>query len=139
MQALVGGTWREAHLLLAPNHMLDLYADSTKSTRLDQVGLTLPHCRVSVQSSVAYTEVFHLSTVDRPYTFKLTVQTQGQPEKVPNIFCVNTLICPFQVLYLMCRSFAAKVEWVNKVEASLRTSAHNLTPPMVQLPEGANR
>ena len=82
MQALVGGSWREAHLLLAPNHMLDLYADSTKSTRLDQVGLTLPHCRVSVQSSVAYTEVFHLSTVDRPYTFKLTVQTQGQPEKV---------------------------------------------------------
>ena len=62
--------------------MLDLYADSTKSTRLDQVGLALPHCRVSVQSSVAYTEVYNLSTVDRPYTFKLTVQTQGQPEKV---------------------------------------------------------
>ena len=39
----------------------------------------------------------------------------------------------------MCRSFAAKVDWVNKVEASLRTSSHNLTPPMVQLPEGANR
>jgi len=124
VQALIGGTWREAHLLLAPNNMLDLYADSTKSTRLDQVGLALPHCRVSVQSSVAYTEVYNLSTVDRPYTFKLTVQTQGQPEKV---------------LYMMCRSFSAKVDWVNKVEASLRTSSHNLTPPMVQLPEGANR
>ena len=40
---------------------------------------------------------------------------------------------------MMCRSFAAKVDWVNKVEASLRTSSHNLTPPMVQLPEGAKR
>ena len=141
MQALVGGSWREAHLLLAPNHMLDLYADSTKSTRLDQVGLALPHCRVSVQSSVAYTEVFHLSTVDRPYTFKLTVQTQGQPEKVSLARLCDNILIPqsSQVLYLMCRSFAAKVEWVNKVEASLRTSSHNLTPPMVQLPEGANR
>jgi len=110
--------------VLTPTHMLDLYTDSSKSTRLDQIGLTLPHCRVSVQSSVAYTEVFHLSTSDRPYTFKLTVQTQGQPEKV---------------LYLMCRSFSNKVEWVNKVEASLRTSSHNMTPPMAQLPEGASK
>ena len=142
VQALIGGTWREAHLLLAPNNMLDLYADSTKSTRLDQVGLALPHCRVSVQSSVAYTEVYNLSTVDRPYTFKLTVQTQGQPEKVllANIFWLIILIyTQSQVLYMMCRSFSAKVDWVNKVEASLRTSSHNLTPPMVQLPEGANR
>merc|ERR1719317_625075 len=124
VQALVSGSWREAHLVLAPTHMLDLYTDSSKSTRLDQIGLTLPHCRVSVQSSVAYTEVFHISTSDRPYTFKLTVQTQGQPEKV---------------LYLMCRSFSNKVEWVNKVEASLRTSSHNMTPPMAQLPEGASK
>ena len=86
VQALVSGSWREAHLVLAPNHMLDLYTDSSKSTRLDQIGLTLPHCRASVQSSVAYTEVFHISTSDRPYTFKLTVQTQGQPEKVRSNF-----------------------------------------------------
>ena len=57
----------------------------------------------------------------------------------------------------MCRSFANKVDWVNKViinfhqhdlieltivtkvESSLRTSSHNLTPPVAQLPEGANR
>ena len=39
----------------------------------------------------------------------------------------------------MCRSFSNKVEWVNKVEASLRTSSHNMTPPMAQLPEGANK
>ena len=39
----------------------------------------------------------------------------------------------------MCRSFSNKVEWVNKVEASLRTSSHNMTPPMAQLPEGASK
>ena len=37
----------------------------------------------------------------------------------------------------MCRSFSNKVEWVNKVEASLRTSSHNMTPPMAQLPEAS--
>ena len=32
---------------------------------MDQLGLTLAHCTVSLQSSVGYTEVYHINTTDR--------------------------------------------------------------------------
>ena len=32
---------------------------------MDQLGLTLAHCTVSLQCSVGYTEVYHINTTDR--------------------------------------------------------------------------
>ena len=42
---------------------LDIYEDSSRNIRIDQISLTAPHCRVSVQSSVTYTEVLCVQEV----------------------------------------------------------------------------
>ena len=41
-----------------------LFSDVT-GPKMDQLGLTLAHCTVSLQSSVGYTEVYHINTTDR--------------------------------------------------------------------------
>ena len=43
--------------------------------------------------------MYYVRATDRPYTFKLTVHTEGKPEKA---------------VYLMSNNFAQKVEWVNR-------------------------
>jgi len=113
VQVLQGGDWTDALLVLTLDNVLDVYEDASRNIRIDQISLTAPHCRVSVQSSVAYTEVYYVSATDRPYTFKLTVHTTGKSEKA---------------VYLMCHNFAAKVEWVNRLEEVIKSSPNNLTP-----------
>lgn len=111
---LVRGEWVESYLVLTTTNMLDLYQDTTKAIRLDQVSLTAPNCRVSVQPSVSYSEAFYLNPSDRPYAFKLTANMAGTPEKA---------------VYLMCQNFAQKVEWVNKLEEVIKCVPSNLVVP----------
>ena len=73
----------------------------------------LPHCKVSLQSSVSYGEVFYINSNDRPYTFKLSIHTLGKQEKA---------------LYFMCQNFAGKVDWVNKLEEVIKSCPTNLAP-----------
>jgi len=112
-QILLRGEWTEAFIVLTLDNILDIYEDSSRNIRIDQISLTAPHCRVSVQSSVTYTEVYYVRATDRPYTFKLTVHTEGKPEKA---------------VYLMSNNFAQKVEWVNRLEEVIKTVPTNLQP-----------
>lgn len=115
MQTLVLGQWTETFLVLSPNGVLDLYnsSDLNPSNKRDQLGLTLPHCRVSLQSSVSFGEVFYINSTDRPYTFKLSIHTFGKQEKA---------------MYFMCQNFAGKVDWVNRLEEVIKSSPTNLMP-----------
>jgi len=115
VQTLLAGQWTETYLVLSPSGVLDLYTTSemNPSTRIDQLGLTLPHCKVSLQSSVSYGEVFYINTTDRPYTFKLSIHTLGKQEKA---------------MYFMCQNFAGKVDWVNRLEEVIKSSPANLAP-----------
>lgn len=115
VQTLLSGQWTETYLVLSPSGVLDLYnsSDVNPSNKRDQLGLTLPHCRVSLQSSVSYGEVFYINSTDRPYTFKLSIHTFGNQEKA---------------MYFMCQSFAGKVDWVNRLEEVIKSSPANLVP-----------
>merc|ERR1719369_587630 len=75
--------------------------------------LCAPHSRVSVQSNVAYSEVYFVSLSERTYAFKITVLTQGKSEKA---------------VYLMGQKFADKVEWVNQLDEVIKSFADNLVP-----------
>ena len=112
VQSIVSGQWTDVFLVLRPA-VLDMYADQDKTQKIDQLGLTLPHCAVSLQSSVSFGEVYHLNHTDRPYTFKLSVHTVGKFEKS---------------LYFMCQNFSSKVDWVNKLEEVIKSSSANLAP-----------
>jgi len=115
IQTLISGQWTETYLVLNHNGTLDLYnsSDLNQTNKRDQLGLTLPHCRVSLQSSVSYGEVFYLNTTDRPYTFKLSIHAMGKQEKA---------------MYFLCQSFAAKVDWVNQLDEVIKSSPANLAP-----------
>eukprot|EP00092_Neocalanus_flemingeri_P040694 GFUD01044305.1.p1 GENE.GFUD01044305.1~~GFUD01044305.1.p1 ORF type:complete len:1862 (+),score=644.25 GFUD01044305.1:78-5663(+) len=115
VQTLLAGQWTDTYLVLSPSGVLDLYTSNemNPSNRIDQLGLTLPHCRVSLQSSVSYGEVFYISSTDRPYTFKLSMHTLGKQEKA---------------MYFMCQNFAGKVDWVNRLEEVIKSSPANLAP-----------
>ena len=78
-QALSAGDWSEAWLVLTRANLLDVYQGADKSCRLDQISLAAPHCRVSVQSTVGYGEVYYVSYTDRPYAFKISVNTMVSP------------------------------------------------------------
>ena len=54
-----------------------------------------------------------INTTDRPYTFKLTIHTMGKLEKA---------------MYFMCQNFSSKVDWVNKLEEVIKSSASNMAP-----------
>ena len=128
VQSLVGGQWADVFLVLRSG-VLDMFSDQEKSNKLDQLGLTLPHCTVSLQSSVSFAEVmlsgtsfcltscnaqvYHINYTDRPYTFKLSVHTVGKLEKA---------------LYFMCQNFSSKVDWVNRLEEVIKSSPSNLSP-----------
>ena len=79
VQTLSAGDWSEAWLVLTRTNLLDVYQDADKSCRLDQISLAAPHCRVSVQSTVGYGEVYYVSYTDRPYAFKISVNTMVSP------------------------------------------------------------
>jgi hypothetical protein len=66
VQTHMSGQWTETYLVPSPNGVLDLYnsSDINPSNKRDQLGLTLPHCRVSLQSSVSYGEVFYINSTD---------------------------------------------------------------------------
>jgi len=115
IQTLLSGQWTETYLVLNTNGTLDMYntSDVNQSNKRDQLGLTLPHCRVSLQSSVSYGEVFYMNSTDRPYTFKLSVHAMGKQEKA---------------MYFMCQNFATKVDWVNQLEEVIKSSPANLVP-----------
>ena len=113
LQYLVSGQWTEVFLVLRSSGVLDIFTGTSSDTKLDQLGLTLAHCAVSLQSNVSYSEVYHVSTTDRPYTFKLTVHTIGKLEKA---------------MYFMCGNFSSKVDWVNKLEEVIKSSPANLAP-----------
>jgi len=113
VQTLQAGEWTEAWLVLNQNNMLDIYQDNNKNSRIDQVALTVPHCRVSVQSTVSFGEVYYVTSSDRPYAFKLSVNTMGKPEKA---------------IYFMSPNFEQKVDWVNKLEEVIKSAKSNLTP-----------
>ena len=134
VQCLVSGTWTDVFLVLRSGGGLDLFrGQEATGPKLDQLGLTLAHCAVSLQSSVSYNEVndcnhkcvlkcvlpnselqvYHLNTTDRPYTFKLSVHTMGKLEKA---------------VYFMCQNFSSKVDWVNKLEEVIKSSPANLAP-----------
>ena len=112
VQSFVSGQWSEVFLVLR-SAVLDMFTDPDKTQKIDQLGLTLPHCSVSLQSSVSFGEVYHLNHTDRPYTFKLSVHTVGKLEKS---------------LYFMCQNFSSKVDWVNKLEEVIKSSSANLAP-----------
>lgn len=130
VQCLVSGQWTDVFLVLRSGGGLDLFrGQEATGPKLDQLGLTLAHCAVSLQSSVSYNEVtdciivsvrpnselqvYHLNTTDRPYTFKLSVHTMGKLEKA---------------VYFMCQNFSSKVDWVNKLEEVIKSSPANLAP-----------
>ena len=96
VQCLISGQWSEVFLVLKSSGTLDVFSGSGQdlSHKLEQVGLTLTHCYVSLQSSVSFSEVYHINTTDRPYTFKLTLHTMGKLEKA---------------MYFMCNNFSSKV------------------------------
>jgi len=112
---LLSGQWTETFLVLSPAGVLDLYNSSemNPSNKIDQLGLTLPHCRVSLQSSVSYGEVFCINSTDRPYTFELNIHTLGKQEKA---------------MYIMCQNFAGKVDWVNRLDEVIKSCPSNLAP-----------
>ena len=129
VQSLVAGQWSDVVLVLR-SEVLDMFSDQEKTHKLDQLGLTIPHCSVSLQSSVSFAEVtqlvvclhpiyicvvqvYHINHIDRPYTFKLSLHTTGKLEKA---------------LYFMCQNFASKVDWVNKLEEVIKSSPTNLSP-----------
>ena len=112
VHSFVSGQWTEVFLVLRSS-VLDMFTEQDKTQKIDQLGLTLPHCAVSLQSSVTFGEVYHLNHTDRPYTFKLTVHTVGKLEKS---------------LYFMCQNFSSKVDWVNKLEEVIKSSSANLAP-----------
>ncbi|XP_023331353.1 citron Rho-interacting kinase [Eurytemora carolleeae] len=116
---LLRGDWVESVLVLTLDNILDIYQDASRNIRIDQIALTAPHCRVSVQPSVSFSEVYYVSASDRPYTFKLTVHVTGKSEKA---------------VYLMCKNFAQKVEWVNRLEEVITSSPSNMVP----IPDGCN-
>jgi len=115
VQMLLSGQWTETFLVLSPTGVLDLYnsREMNPSNKIDQLGLTLPHCRVSLQSSVSYGEVFCINSTDRPYTFKLNIHTLGKQEKA---------------MYIMCQNFAGKVDWVNRLDEVIKSCPSNLAP-----------
>lgn len=116
VQTLLSGQWTETFLVLGHSGELDLYTSNeiNPTNKIDQVGLTLPHCRVSLQSSVSFGEVFYINTTDRPYTFKLSIHTMGKQEKA---------------MYFMCQNFSGKVDWVNRLEEVIKSSPANLVCP----------
>ena len=72
-----------AEKLMKPYGIIESWPLPEKCIKLQckrkfKISLTAPHCRVSVQSSVAYTEVYYVTATDRPYTFKLSVHTTGK-------------------------------------------------------------
>lgn len=96
VQVLVGGQWVDRVIVLRDTGVLDIYTEVGEAgERVDQLALTQPHCRVSLQSSVSYGEVHYINTTDRPYTFKLSLHSLGKPE---------------QALYFMCQNFSVKVK-----------------------------
>ena len=113
VQCLVSGQWTDVFLVLRSGGGLDLFrGQEATGPKLDQLGLTLAHCAVSLQSSVSYNEVYHLNTTDRPYTFKLSVYTMGKLEKA---------------VYFMCQNFSSKEDCINKLEV-IKSSPANLAP-----------
>ena len=65
-QCLVAGQWSDVYLVLRAAGSLDMFSGTDVSgPKMDQLGLTLAHCTVSLQSSVGYTEVYHINTTDR--------------------------------------------------------------------------
>ena len=114
VQTLVSGHWTEIYLVLRKEGVLDIYNSSdTSASKRDQLGLILPHCKVSLQSSVAYGEVFNMNSTDRPYIFKISVHNLGKAETA---------------MFIMCQNFASKVDWVNKLEEVIKSSSSNLAP-----------
>ena len=83
VQCLVAGQWSDVYLVLRTSGVLDMFSGAGKQPsrirvnycsvlisdvsgpKMDQLGLTLAHCTVSLQSSVGYTEVYHINTTDR--------------------------------------------------------------------------
>ena len=58
VQCLVSGQWTDVFLVLRSGGGLDLFrGQEATGPKLDQLGLTLAHCAVSLQSSVSYNEV----------------------------------------------------------------------------------
>ena len=58
VQCLVAGQWTDVFLVLRSGGGLDLFrGQEATGPKLDQLGLTLAHCAVSLQSSVSYNEV----------------------------------------------------------------------------------
>ena len=100
-------------MVLRSSGVLDLYTGQDMGHKIDQLGLTLAHCVVSLQSSVSFAEVYHMNTNDRPYIFKLTIHTMGKLEKA---------------MYFMCQNFASKVDWINSLDGVIKSSPANLAP-----------
>ena len=70
VQCLVAGQWTDVFLVLRSGGGLDLFrGQEATGPKLDQLGLTLAHCAVSLQSSVSYNEVTNCNHNDaRPHS-----------------------------------------------------------------------